>query len=179
MSPEGRSQSQEAEPPEARSTRPKTPKFHKLSHAELEKELHGLYLEDLKVGMSAIIARTVTDADIVLFAGISGDTNPLHMSTEFANGTRFEGRIVHGMLTASLISAAIGTKLPGPGCIYMSQNQRFLAPVRAGDSVLARVTISAINQEKERVTLTTMCTVGDTVVVEGEALIKVPRRPAA
>ena len=172
MSPDGTAQTAE------QGTAPvQKPKFHKLTHEELEKALHGLYLEDLKVGMSALIARTVTDADIVLFAGISGDTNPLHMSTEFANGTRFEGRIVHGMLTSALISAVIGTKLPGPGCIYMSQNQRFLAPVRAGDSVIARVTITAINQEKERVTLSTLCTVGDTVVVEGEALIKVPRKP--
>ena len=174
MSPDGTAQTSEQQAAHAPA---KKAKFQKLTHAELEKALHGLYLEDLKVGMSALIARTVTDADIVLFAGISGDTNPLHMSTEFANGTRFEGRIVHGMLTSALISAVIGTKLPGPGCIYMSQNQRFLAPVRAGDSVIARVTITDINQEKERVTLATMCSVGDTVVVEGEALIKVPRKP--
>ena len=139
-------------------------------------ELHGYYLEDLRVGMTAVYAKTVTDADIVLFAGISGDTNPLHLNSEFADGTRFEGRVAHGMLTASFISAVIGTKLPGPGCIYMSQNIRWTAPVRAGDTVVARATIKDISRERERVLMNTVCTVGERVVLEGECLAKVPAR---
>lgn len=148
----------------------------KDSAALLNDELHGYYIEDIEIGMTAVYARTVTDADIVLFAGISGDTNPLHLSSEFADGTLFEGRIAHGMLTASFISAVIGTKLPGPGCIYMSQSLRWNAPVRAGDSVLARVTVEAIDRDKQRLRLSTICTVGEEVVIEGEALVKVPSR---
>src|SRR5690606_23792310 len=91
--------------------------------------------------------------------------------------TLFEGRIAHGMLTASFISTVLGTKLPGPGCIYVSQNLKFKAPVRIGDTVRARVTITAINQERGRVTVETVCCVGDTVVIEGEAELLVPRRP--
>ena len=146
------------------------------SAAAVNDELHGYYLEDLEVGMTAVYARTVTDADIVLFAGISGDTNPLHLSSDFADGTHFEGRVAHGMLTAGFISAVIGTKLPGPGCIYMSQTIRWNAPVRAGDSVLARVTIEDINRDKGRLRLATICSVGEEVVLEGEALVKVPSR---
>ncbi len=141
-------------------------------------ELHGLYFEDLEVGMTAVYAKTVTDADIVLFSGISGDTNPLHLSSEFANGTRFEGRVAHGMLTASFISAVVGTKLPGPGCIYMSQNIRWLAPVRAGDTVFARVTVVELNTTKQQATLDTICTVREQAVLEGDALVKVPSRDA-
>jgi 3-hydroxybutyryl-CoA dehydratase len=142
-------------------------------------EVHGLYLEDLEVGMSAVYTRTVTDADIVMFAGVSGDTNPLHLSNDFADGTMFEGRIAHGMLTASFISTLIGTRLPGPGAIYMSQNLKFLAPVRPGQTVNTRATITDINREKARITLHTQCMVGDEVVIEGEALIKVPERNGA
>ncbi len=142
----------------------------------LEAELHGLYFEDLKVGMTAVYARTVTDADIVMFSGISGDTNPIHLAAAFAEGTQFEGRIAHGMLTASFISAVIGTKLPGPGSIYMSQSLRWNAPVRAGDTVVTRAVISDVNHEKERITLQTTCMVGDEAVIEGEAMIKVPSR---
>jgi len=143
---------------------------------DIDEELHGFYLEDLKVGQTAVYAKTITDADIVLFAGISGDTNPLHLNSEFADGSRFEGRVAHGMLTASFISAVIGTKLPGPGCIYMSQNIRWTAPVRAGDTVVARATISEINHERQRVLMNTVCTVRDEIVLEGECLTKVPAR---
>ena len=96
--------------------------------------MHGLYLEDLKVGMSAMFGKTVTEADIAAFAGVSGDTNPIHLHGGFAQSTRFGQRIAHGMLSASVISAALANKLPGPGAIYMSQNLRFRAPVRAGRS---------------------------------------------
>lgn len=139
-------------------------------------EVHGLYLEDIKPGMSAVYSRTVTDADIVMFAGVSGDTNPLHLSNDFAKDTMFEGRIAHGMLSASFISTLIGTRLPGPGAIYMSQSLKFLAPVRPGQTVNTRATVTDINHEKSRITLHTQCMVGDEVVIEGEALIKVPTR---
>lgn len=142
----------------------------------LHDELHGYYIEELSTGMSALYARTVTDADIVLFAGISGDLNPVHMNHEFAASTMFEGRIAHGMLTASFISTVLGTKLPGPGCIYLSQNLKFKAPVRSGDTVNARVTVTEVNSAKRRVTLSTVCMVNDLVVLEGEAQVMVPSR---
>jgi 3-hydroxybutyryl-CoA dehydratase len=139
-------------------------------------EVHGFYLEDLKVGMTAVYSKTVTEADMVMFAGVSGDTNPLHLSKDFAKTTKFDGRIVHGMLTASFISTLIGTRLPGPGAIYMGQSLKFLAPVRPGQTVNTRATITDINREKARITLHTQCMVGDEVVIEGEALIKVPAK---
>lgn len=141
-------------------------------------ELHGYYLEDLSVGMTSIFAKTVTEADIVMFAGISGDTNPVHINQLFAEGSIFKNRIAHGMLSASLISTVVGTRLPGPGCIYVSQNLRFRAPVKAGDTVVARATIKEILPERRRVALTTVCTVGDTVVIDGEAVMLVANRPA-
>jgi len=135
------------------------------------------YLEDMAVGMSATYAKTVTDADVVLFAGISGDVNPVHLDQEFAKNTMFRGRIAHGLLTASLISTVLGTKLPGPGCIYVRQNLRFKAPVRIGDTVRARVTITKVDEERGRVAVETVCSVGDTVVIDGDAELVVPRRP--
>jgi len=144
------------------------------------REVHGLYLEDIKLGQTAVYTKTVTDADILAFAGVSGDTNPIHLSDDFAKTTMFEGRIAHGMLSASFISTLIGTRLPGPGAIYMSQNLKFLAPVRPGQTVNTRATVTDINHEKARITLHTQCMVGDEVVIEGEALIKVPvRNPPA
>jgi 3-hydroxybutyryl-CoA dehydratase len=137
---------------------------------------HGYYLEDLKVGMTACYARTVTEADVVLFAGISGDNNPVHMNEEFAKETLFQGRIAHGMLSASFISTVLGTKLPGPGCIYLSQNLKFRAPVRTGDTVSATATITEIVAEKKRVVMTTTCSVRNTVVLEGEAVVMVAAR---
>lgn len=139
-------------------------------------ELHGYYLEDLTIGMSKIYSKTISEADIVMFAGISGDTNPVHLNRLFAEGTVFKERIAHGMLSASFISTVLGTQLPGPGCIYLSQSLKFRAPVRAGDTVVARATVKAIDTEKRRVTLETVCSVGDTVVIEGEALAMVASR---
>ena len=139
-------------------------------------ELHGFYLEDLAVGMTAVFGKTVTEADLVMFAGVSGDTNPLHLDEEFASRTRFGGRIVHGMLTASLISTLIGTKLPGPGCIYISQDLRFRAPVRVGDTVETRATITEIDAPRRRVILKTECTVKGQIVLDGVAKVMVPSR---
>jgi 3-hydroxybutyryl-CoA dehydratase len=132
--------------------------------------------EDLKVGMQAVVSRTITETDLRNFSGVSGDTNPMHLNEEYAKHTQFGGCIVHGLLTASLISAVIGTKLPGPGCIYMSQTLKFLAPVRVGDTVYATATVKELFPEKNRVSLTTRCMVRDTLVIDGEALIKVPQR---
>ena len=145
--------------------------------ASANNELHGYYFEDLEEGMTDIYGKTITDADIILFSGISGDMNPLHLNHEFASETIFEGRIAHGMLTASFISTVIGTKLPGPGCVYVSQNLRFKAPVKAGDTLTARVTIAKLIPEKKFVELKTICLVNEKVVVDGEATVMVPKRP--
>lgn len=139
-------------------------------------ELHGYFLEDLSVGMTDVYARTVTDADVVMFAGVSGDTNPLHLNKEFAEKTLFKERIIHGMLSASFISTVLGTRLPGPGCIYVSQNLKFRAPVKIGDTVVARATVTRIVPETKRITLETVCMVGNVVVIDGEAVLMVASR---
>jgi len=141
-------------------------------------ELRGKYIEEIETGMSAVYSKTVTEADIILFAGVSGDTNPVHLDEDFAKPTLFKGRIAHGMLTAGFISAVFGTKLPGPGCIYLSQNLKFKAPVRIGDTVVARCTATVVDKEKGRATFSTVAKVGETVVLEGEAMLLVPKRPA-
>jgi len=139
-------------------------------------EVYLYNFEDLKVGQTASIARTVSEADILTFAGASGDINPVHVDEEFAASTMFKGRIAHGILSVSHISAVIGTKLPGPGAIYLSQSAKFKAPVRIGDTVVARVTITALETDKRRVTLATVCTVGETEVTVGEAQVLLPKR---
>ncbi|BBD76833.1 MULTISPECIES: MaoC family dehydratase [Hydrogenophilus] len=136
----------------------------------------GYDIADLQPGMVAEIGRTVSEADILAFAGVSGDTNPVHLDAEFAAQTQFKERIAHGMLSAAFISAVLGTKLPGPGAIYLSQSLRFRAPVHVGDTVVARVTVKEVVPEKRRVVLETLCLVGETVVVEGEATIYIPPR---
>lgn len=139
-------------------------------------EQQGYFIEDLTVGMSEEVSSVVTESMIEQFAAVSGDDNPVHLDEAYAKSTVFKGRIAHGMLGASFISAALGTRLPGPGSIYMSQQLRFKAPVRIGDVVVTKVRISDINKEKKRVTLGTTCQVGDTVVIDGEALVMVPAR---
>jgi 3-hydroxybutyryl-CoA dehydratase len=139
-------------------------------------ELSGYYFEDLTVGKTAVYARTIGPADLVMFAGISGDTNPMHLNEEYASRTMFEGTIAHGMLSASFISTVVGTRLPGPGCIYVSQSLKFRAPVRPGDTVTARATVQELIPERSRVVLHTVCTVGSTVVIDGEAVVQVPHR---
>src|SRR5690606_38688843 len=132
--------------------------------------------EELHVGMTAETSRTVTDADILMFAGVSGDMNPVHMDDEFAATTMFKGRIAHGFLTVSFVSSVLGTKMPGPGAVYVSQTVRFLSPVRAGDTVVSRATVIGLLPEKRRVTLDTRCIVRDKVVLEGEAVVFIPPR---
>jgi 3-hydroxybutyryl-CoA dehydratase len=136
----------------------------------------GLFLEDLGVGQSAELTNTVDAEGIDAFARVTGDVNPVHLDEAYAATTPFKTRIAHGMLSAGYISAVIGTKLPGPGAIYISQALRFKRPVKIGDVVTTRATITEIDTEKSRITLETVCTVGDKAVVEGEAVIMVPRR---
>ncbi len=140
-------------------------------------ETGGYYIDELEPGMTASFGKTITDADILMFSGVSGDTNPVHLDEEFASSTMFEGRIAHGILVGSLISTVLGTRMPGPGAVYISQTLKFMAPVRAGDTVRARVTITEVDREKKRVTLETGCYIGDRAVVQGEAKLMVQRRP--
>lgn len=135
-----------------------------------------LYLDQIEVGLSRALEKTVTDRDIELFAEVSTDRNPVHVDDDYAKATFFKGRIAHGMLTAGLISAVIGEQLPGHGTIYLSQNLKFTAPVRPGDHVRAEVTVTAVDKDKGRVTLETVARVGDTVVLKGEAQVLAPRR---
>ena len=139
-------------------------------------EVYSHRFEDLELGMSASVSRTVSEADILMFAGVSGDTNPVHLDQEFAASTMFGGRIAHGMLSAGLISAAFGTRLPGPGSIYLSQTLKFKAPVKIGDTVVARVTVKELKTEKRRAVFSTVCSVGSTVVLDGEAELLIPAR---
>jgi 3-hydroxybutyryl-CoA dehydratase len=133
-----------------------------------------LYFEDLSLGMTESYEKEVKSSDVVGFAEISGDRNPIHLSEHFAAKTPFGGRIAHGLYTASLISAVIGTRLPGPGAIYMSQTLNFKAPVKIGDHVKAEVEVIELVEKGRRVKLACRCLVGGTLVLEGEALVKVP-----
>jgi len=137
----------------------------------------GKTFDQLNVGDTGKFAKTVTDADIYLFAGVTGDLNPAHIDEDYAQGTFFKTRIAHGMLSAGFISAVIGTRLPGPGTVYMRQTLDFLAPVRIGDTVTATVEVVE-KLEKKRVRLKTTCTNQEGVtVLEGEALVSPPRPP--
>ncbi|UCE09958.1 MAG: MaoC family dehydratase [Candidatus Thorarchaeota archaeon] len=128
--------------------------------------------EDIEIGQSAEVVRTITEDDIQTFGDLSGDYNPLHFDEEWAKTTMFGSRIAHGILTAAFISTAIGMKLPGPGTIYMSQKMRFMGPVRIGDTVTARVEVVQKDDTKKRITLSTVCTNQDgEVVLDGEALV--------
>ncbi len=133
-------------------------------------------IEDMEIGMRRYLQKEVTDRDIQLFAEVSTDRNPVHMDDAYAMDTIFEGRIAHGMLTASLISAVIGEQLPGHGAVYLGQSLKFMAPVRPGDMVYAEVTVREIDHARRRVTLDCHCMVGDTVVLKGEALVLAPSR---
>ena len=133
-------------------------------------------IEDIEMGMTRYIRKIITDKDIELFAEISTDHNPVHLDDEYARDTIFEGRIAHGMLTAGLISAVIGEQLPGHGTIYMSQNLKFLAPVRPGDLVHAEVKVVDMLIDKRRVKLDCRCEVNGKNVLVGEAMVLAPSR---
>jgi 3-hydroxybutyryl-CoA dehydratase len=135
-----------------------------------------IYLDELQVGMTASTRKTITEADILLYAAVSTDTNPVHIDAEAAAASPFKQRIAHGMLTAGLISAVLGTKLPGPGTIYTGQTLRFRAPVKIGDTVTATVEVTEVNVEKKRATLKTVCSVAGKPVIDGEATVLVPVR---
>lgn len=136
------------------------------------------FLDELTVGQSESVSKTVTDDDLQKFGDVSLDHNPVHFDEAYAKGTMFGGRIAHGMLTASLFSGLLGMRLPGPGTIYLSQTLKFKAPVRLGETAIATITVKEIIAEKKRVILDCVCKVGDTVVLEGEAVVIAPVRPA-
>ena len=136
----------------------------------------GVCFEDLKPGDTASTGKTITEADILMFAAVSTDNNPVHINAEAAAGSIFKQRVAHGMLSAGLISAVLGTRLPGPGTIYLSQTLRFRAPVKIGDTVTATVEVTALDAGKKRATLRTVCTVAGTPVIEGEAVVIPPAR---
>ncbi|MFT3689109.1 MaoC family dehydratase [Paenirhodobacter sp.] len=135
-----------------------------------------IYIEDMEIGMSRELVKVVTDRDIQLFAEVSTDRNPVHLDDDYAATTPFKGRIAHGILTASLISAVIGEQLPGYGTVYLEQTLKFRRPVRPGFEVRAVVTVTAIDHDRKRVTLETGCFVGDTMVLVGEAHVLAPSR---
>lgn len=137
-----------------------------------------LYIDDIEIGTQRGLSRVITDAEIEAFAAASGDRNPLHFDDVHAENTIFKGRIAHGILTASLISAVIGEQLPGHGAVYLGQTLKFRAPVRPGDKVDVLCVVIDMNVEKARITLDCTCRVGDTVVLEGQATVLAPRREA-
>ena len=136
--------------------------------------LRTLFFEDLSVGMTERLSKTVSSSDVVGFAEVTGDRNPIHLSEHFAAKTPFGTRVAHGLYTASLISAVLGTRLPGPGAVYISQTLNFRAPVKIGDTVAVVVEVAELIAEKSRARLTCTCSVGGEVVLDGEALVKVP-----
>jgi 3-hydroxybutyryl-CoA dehydratase len=133
-----------------------------------------LSFEDLAVGQREVLMRTVMERDVALFAEVSGDANPIHLCDTYAATTRFGQRIAHGMFTASLISSVIGTKMPGPGAVYLSQSLTFIAPVKIGDVVAAAVEVAELVPERRRVRLACECLVDGKLVLEGEAWVAMP-----
>ena len=138
----------------------------------------GKTIDQIQVGDSASFTKTVSETDIYLFAGITGDFNPAHVNKAYAENSVFKARIAHGMLTAAFISTVLGMYLPGPGTIYVEQHLTFVAPVYVGDTVTARIEVIEVLREKKRVRVKTVCSKsGDVVVLEGEAVVIPPRPP--
>ncbi|QTA80949.1 Aldehyde dehydrogenase, MaoC-like [Desulfonema limicola] len=138
----------------------------------------GKTISEIKTGDFAEFAKTISEADIYMYAGITGDLNPAHINESYAQNTFFKTRIAHGMLTAGFISAILGMQLPGPGTIYMKQELKFMAPVRIGDTITARAQVIEIIEEKNRIKLKTTCTNQEgTVVLDGEAVVSPPKAP--
>lgn len=136
----------------------------------------GYFLEELAVGMRARLERTINEHDLYTFAGLCGDTNPLHFSDAFAENTVFKGRIVHGMLYESYLSAVLGTRLPGPGAVFVKKSVEYRKPVRIGETVIASVEVESIDLERGRATFRLLCTVELAIVTTGTADLLVPRR---
>ncbi len=135
------------------------------------------YFEDLTVGLEASMARTVSEADIVAYAALSGDYNPVHIDPEYAASTLFKERIAHGILSAGYISAVFGMQMPGPGSIYISQTLNFKAPVKIDDVVVTTVKLVELMPEKKRARFETVCAVAGKPVLAGEAVLMIPKRP--
>ncbi|HWC94566.1 MAG TPA: MaoC family dehydratase [Pseudolabrys sp.] len=138
--------------------------------------LQMLYFEDHALGMSEVLRKTIDSSDVVGFAEVTGDRNPIHLSEHFAAKTPFGTRIAHGLYTASLISAVLGTRLPGPGAVYISQTLNFRAPVKIGDTVEVNVSVAELLPDKRRARLACTCTVAGETVLDGEAWVKVPSK---
>ena len=138
--------------------------------------LKGKSIEEMEIGEKASFTKTITETDVVNYAGVTGDFNPAHINEEYANDTMFEGRLAHGMLGAGLISTVLGTKLPGPGAIYVKQEVEFKAPVRFNDTITAKVEVVEKNEEKNRVIMDTVCTnQNDKIVIDGKAVLMPPK----
>ena len=133
-----------------------------------------MLIEEIKIGMEVSYSQTITDSDVKMFAGISGDKNPIHMSDEYATSSRFKKRIVHGLMLASYFSSLFGTRLPGEGCVYVSQDLKFKKPVYLGDTVTAIVTVTNIDLNKQRVFFRTVCRVKNRIVIDGTAELYLP-----
>ncbi len=131
-------------------------------------------IEDIEIGMEVSYSQTITDADIKAFAGISGDRNPVHMNERYAQNSRFKKRIAHGMMSASYFSALFGTKIPGEGCVYVSQSLKFKRPVYLEDTVDATVIVTKVNLNNRRVFFRTICKVKNKIVIDGEAELYIP-----
>ena len=144
-----------------------------------QESVRQVFIEDMEEGMSARLTRRLDEEAVRTFAALTGDVNPVHLDAAYAAETPFKRPIVHGMLTASLISAVLGTQLPGKGAIYVSQSIQFRAPVYVGDDVTAEVTVTAIDTRRRRVTFATRCLVGDKEVLRGEAVLIAPSRAQA
>lgn len=136
----------------------------------------GFCIDQIEIGMQASYSHTITDADVKAYAGLSGDNNPVHMSDEYAKNSRFKSRIAHGLFSAGFFSALFGTRLPGPGCVYISQSLAFKAPVYLQDTVEAVICVNAINVRKRTVNFRTYCTVRGNLVIDGEAEIYIPKK---
>ena len=139
--------------------------------------MQSYFFEDIEIGMDASLTHDVTEADIIAFADVTGDTNPVHLDADYAATTMFKERIAHGMLTAGYISAVFGTKLPGPGAIYISQTLNFRGPVKIGNQVVTKVVVEELFAAKRRVLFSCLCTIDDKPVLQGEAMLMVPARP--
>ena len=136
----------------------------------------GLGIEEIEIGMVASYSQTITDSDVKGFSGISGDKNPVHMSDEYAQSSRYKKRIAHGLLSASFFSSLFGTRLPGEGCVYVSQNLQFKRPVYIGDTVVATVEVIRVDCKNRRAFFKTICKVKNKVVIDGEAEIYIPAK---
>lgn len=132
-------------------------------------------INEIKIGMSESYSQTISEADVKAYAGISGDRNPVHMSDEYAEQSRYKKRIAHGMISSSFFSALFGTKLPGPGCVYVNQSLNFKRPVYIGDTVTAIVTVTKVDDIKSRVFFDTVCKVKNKVVIDGQAELYIPK----